>query len=338
MPYHSPKTRQITALADVGKKSPSLLLDSAGPAGAIEMEVEKCEGPLDLFFHFNNIQPHKQIEAGAIEMEVEKCEGPLDLFFHFNDMQPHKQIGAGPIEMKVQNCEGPLDLFFHFNGMQPLKQTHSELRAKKILEVSPEMSSPEQTPYMHRVYVDRYQKLLTIASATLKAVQSEYFDKLLNSTSRYRIVRRHGLVAQSRLDVARILIAGEDEFTIPLIPGTTPPELLTIRHRSSIERVLAALRGMDPKLDSAILVRWLRAPPNSWFIEVLPEVALKMGDGLQHHKLIQDSLAVLTGERALDDLNLHQARERQHMPETSDPNRYIFHHQETISHQYCLQG
>ncbi|KAL8779136.1 MAG: hypothetical protein Q9203_001176 [Teloschistes exilis] len=144
--------------------------------------------------------------------------------------------------------------------------------------------------------------------------------------------------AQSRLDVARILIAGEDESTVPLIPGTTPPELFTIHHRSSIERVLAALRGMDPKLDSAILVRWLRAPPNSWFIEVLPEVALKMRDGLQYHKLIRDSFAVLTGERALDDLNLHQARERQHMPETSDPNRYIFHHQETISHQYYLQG
>ncbi|KAL8780327.1 MAG: hypothetical protein Q9194_000956 [Teloschistes cf. exilis] len=232
--------------------------------------------------------------------------------------------------------------------------------------IDPPSRQPEQTPYMHRVYVDRYQKPLIIASVTLKAVQSEYFDKLLNSTSQHRILRRRGLVgklpdqikyvidltppaegneaahlmtqlccvegvlhwseAQSRWDVARMLVAGEDEFTIPPMPGTTPPELSTIRHRSSIERVLAALRGMDPKLDSAIkvyttfavarsfqithspltdyIVRWLRAPPNSLFMEVLPEVALQMGDGLQCHELIRDSFAVLTGERALDNLKL----------------------------------
>ncbi|KAI4205735.1 MAG: hypothetical protein LQ350_000232 [Teloschistes chrysophthalmus] len=236
--------------------------------------------------------------------------------------------------------------------------------------IDPPSQQPEQTPYMHRVYVDRYQKPLIIASATLKAVHSEYFDKLLNSTSQHRIVRRRGLVgklpdyikyvidltppaegneaahlmtqlccvegvlhwseAQTRWDIAGMLVAGQDEFTIPPMPGTTPPELSTIRHRSSIERVLAAIRGLDPKMDSAIkvystfavahsfqithspltdyIVRWLRAPPNSLFIEVLPEVALEMGDGLQCHELIRDSFAVLTGERALDNINLDRNR------------------------------
>ncbi|KAL9584015.1 MAG: hypothetical protein Q9212_002376 [Teloschistes hypoglaucus] len=236
--------------------------------------------------------------------------------------------------------------------------------------IDPPSQQPEQTPYMHRVYVDRYQKPLLIASVTLKAVHSDHLDKLLNPTSQHRIIRRRGLVgklpdsikyvidltppaegneaahlmtqlccvegvlhwseAQARWDVPGMLVAGQDEFTIPPMPGTTPPELSTIRHRSSIERVLAAIRGLDPKMDSAIkvystfaiarsfqithspltdyIVRWLRAPPNSLFIEVLPEVALEMGDGLQCHELIRDSFAVLTGERALDNLKLDRNR------------------------------
>ncbi|KAL8665932.1 MAG: hypothetical protein Q9202_001868 [Teloschistes flavicans] len=230
--------------------------------------------------------------------------------------------------------------------------------------IDPPAQQPEQTPYMHRVYVDRYQKPLTIASAALKALHSDFFEKLLNPTSQHRTLRRRGLVghlpehikyvidltppaegndaaylmtqlccvegvlhwseAESRWQVAHMLVGGHDEFTISPKDSTLPPELSTIRHRSSIERVLAAIRGQDPNLDSAIkvyttfavarsfkiihspltdyIVRWLRAPPNSLFIEVLPEVALEMGDGLQCHELIRDSFAVLTGERALDNI------------------------------------
>ena len=101
-----------------------------------------------------------------------------------------------------------------------------------------------------------------------------------------------------------------------------------MRHRSAIERVLSALQGLDPKLDSApkvwttfavakyfnikhselndYIIRWLRAYPNSYFLEVLPEVSLQIADGLENYDLARDTFAILVGEEALD--NLRRAR------------------------------
>ena len=105
-----------------------------------------------------------------------------------------------------------------------------------------------------------------------------------------------------------------EEIRIPL-------EYTAIRHRLAIERVLLAIAGLDPKLDSApkvwttfavakyfeirdisltdYIVRWLRAAPNTCFLEVLPETSLKMADGLQNWDLCRDTFALLVGEEAL---------------------------------------
>ena len=98
-------------------------------------------------------------------------------------------------------------------------------------------------------------------------------------------------------------------------------EYSSVRHTSCIERVLLAAYGIDPKLDSAPkvwttvmvakhmggkhkrltdwIVRWLRAPPNSCFVEVLPEATLQIADVLEVSTLCQDSFAILVGEEAL---------------------------------------
>ena len=108
-----------------------------------------------------------------------------------------------------------------------------------------------------------------------------------------------------------------------------PLEYSPVRHRSAIERVLSALQGTDPLLNSATkvwttfavaknfdithspledyIIRWLRAYPNSYFLEVLPEVSHQIADGLQNYDLARDSFAILVGEEALD--NLRHARE-----------------------------
>ncbi|KAL8861714.1 MAG: hypothetical protein Q9178_001915 [Gyalolechia marmorata] len=134
--------------------------------------------------------------------------------------------------------------------------------------------------------------------------------------------------AYARWDISQTLVGGKDEFTAQPADGADKrptPEYSPIRQRSSIERVLNAIRGIDPKLDSAVkvfttfavarffdithspltdyIVRWLRAPPNTLFIEVLPEIALKIGDGLHCHDLIRDSFAILVGEEALANLS-----------------------------------
>lgn len=101
-----------------------------------------------------------------------------------------------------------------------------------------------------------------------------------------------------------------------------PLEYCPVRHRAAIERVLSALHGKDPVLDSApkvwttfavaknleivhspledYIIRWLRAYPNSYFLEVLPEVSHRIADGLQNYALARDSFAILVGEEALD--------------------------------------
>lgn len=106
----------------------------------------------------------------------------------------------------------------------------------------------------------------------------------------------------------------EDDYSIPL-------EYTAIRHRSAIERVLLAVAGQDPKLDSApkvwttagvakyfeikhesvsdYIVRWLYAAPNTCFLEVMPETALRMADGLKISSLCRDAYAILVGEEAL---------------------------------------
>ena len=113
---------------------------------------------------------------------------------------------------------------------------------------------------------------------------------------------------------------------IPSSPKATriTLEYTPVRHRSAIERVLSALQGLDPKLDSApkvwttfavakyldikhseldsYIIRWLRAYPNSYFLEVLPEVSLQIADGLENYELARDTFAILVGEEALDNL------------------------------------
>lgn len=124
--------------------------------------------------------------------------------------------------------------------------------------------------------------------------------------------------------------AGSQGTSSKTTPSTAMPlEYSPVRHRSAIERVLSALQGIDPLLDSATkvwttfavaknldiihspledyIIRWLRAYPNSYFLEVLPEVSHQIAEGLQNYDLARDSFAILVGEEALD--SLRHARE-----------------------------
>ncbi|RAO69244.1 uncharacterized protein BHQ10_005256 [Talaromyces amestolkiae] len=105
------------------------------------------------------------------------------------------------------------------------------------------------------------------------------------------------------------------------IPGL-PFDYSPSRHRTCLERFLHALEGLDPKLDTApklwtyfalakilqvathpavgdhVLV-WLYNRTNTMFIEVNPELAYKIGCGLQCRPLCQTSFAILVGEESL---------------------------------------
>ena len=107
----------------------------------------------------------------------------------------------------------------------------------------------------------------------------------------------------------------------------SPLEYSPIGHRSAIERVLAAVQGMNVRLDSAVkvwmmtviaehyriaqstcafltdsLLTWLRAEPNFYFLEINPEISLRIGKIIGNENLYRDAFAILVGEEALDSL------------------------------------
>ena len=160
--------------------------------------------------------------------------------------------------------------------------------------------------------------------------------------------------SQERWEISATMVGGKDDFSSPLPsrPPTVfethtihqrtqssdaapsppaaadtdklPPEYSQLRHYLSIQRVLLAIAGQDPQLDSAPklysfamiiktlglpgpaerltdwVLRWMRADPNTRFLEALPEVTLKIAEALMCEVLAQDAFAVLVGEAALD--------------------------------------
>jgi hypothetical protein len=105
-------------------------------------------------------------------------------------------------------------------------------------------------------------------------------------------------------------------------PVATLPEYSPLRHRSAIERLIQAIENGDPKLDSAPKVwtffavakyfdcasherirrwitKWLLNYPNCNFIQSNPEVALRIGLGIQSENITKDAFSILVGEKSL---------------------------------------
>jgi hypothetical protein len=100
------------------------------------------------------------------------------------------------------------------------------------------------------------------------------------------------------------------------------PEYSPLRHHSGLERLLQAIQGNRPKLDSAPKVwtffalaryfgcaaherisgwitAWLYSGNNANFIQNNPEVAYRMAIGIRSPDLLRDAFSILVGERAL---------------------------------------
>jgi hypothetical protein len=106
------------------------------------------------------------------------------------------------------------------------------------------------------------------------------------------------------------------------MPENIGPEYSVLRHCSAIERLLHAIQGNDPKLDSAPKVwtffavaryfgcahhervsgwitTWIYAGNNANFIQCNPEVTYRIGMGIESPELVRDAFSILVGERAL---------------------------------------
>jgi hypothetical protein len=121
------------------------------------------------------------------------------------------------------------------------------------------------------------------------------------------------------------MINGEGQHAQPIqvkkVRGL-PLDYSPIRHRTCLERILHALEGLDPKLDTAPklwtffalakllevatlptigdrILMWLYDASNAMFVEVNPELSYQIGCGTQNLALCRDSFAILVGEEAL---------------------------------------
>ena len=113
---------------------------------------------------------------------------------------------------------------------------------------------------------------------------------------------------------------GESKSDIP-----DPSEYSALRHHSGIERLLNAIYGNDPKLDSAPkmwtyfalaklfdcakestvnkwIYSWFDYGTNKNFIQNNPEVSYRIGMGIGSEPLVKTSFSILVGERALMDV------------------------------------
>lgn len=114
----------------------------------------------------------------------------------------------------------------------------------------------------------------------------------------------------------------EECLSDPPTSSRPAPEYSQLRHWSAIERLLNAIEGRNPNLDSAPKVwtffalakyfgcakherisgwitTWIYRENNENFIQCNPEVAYRIGMGIQSANLVQDAFSILVGERAL---------------------------------------
>lgn len=239
-----------------------------------------------------------------------------------------------------------------------------------------------------------FDRFFIVRSATLKALQSSVFDKLLGPNACIRAEKRfkkldaynklstatksnikfhldlrppsedddavmlitdltcsYGILAWHRAmqlyDLAHNAVAGTDHFDCPSNPyypdlnraregklgidiQKTPlaAEYCSVRHHSGLERLLNAIIGRDPKLDSAPkmwtfaalakyfgcaqhvsiqkwILAWFLRPGNMNFLQINPEAAYRLGLCCQIPDLAHDAFAILVGEKALVDVS-HQ--------------------------------
>ena len=193
---------------------------------------------------------------------------------------------------------------------------------KYVLDLTPPSEGEEAAYLLGELSCSRGVTKWAIAgklwriSKTLIGGQEEHFfyDRAMSESTAQTVRADIQSRNVSSVEKEHALLKLEESILPVPLPYTA------LRHRSAIERVLLAVSGFDPELNSApkvwtacavakylevknpfndYAIRWLRADPNHHFLEILPEVSLKIADGLQCHDLCRDSFAILVGEEAL---------------------------------------
>lgn len=197
---------------------------------------------------------------------------------------------------------------------------------KYVLDLTPSTEGDDTAHLLSELYCSDGVRKWSIAgnlwaiSNTLIGGQDEYTSRNTNATSsegdqKELVALQH--ISDIEEKTQRLRKYHEDSVELPL-------QYSPIRHRSAIVRVLRTVAGLDPGLDSAAkvwtmcvvaksleidspllldyVVSWVYTGQNSYFLEVLPEVSLKIADILKCHNMCRDAFAILVAEEALESL------------------------------------
>ena len=312
----SPSTGTMTT-ADETPKSPPSNLDDIIKNMAVKMGLEVprinvTDGDTWIFIDPPSQQPEQDNES--YNRYVERSHTPIVMnsatLFALNSSFFEKAMGP-TAQHRVLRRRGLV-------GKLPP-------RIKYVLDLTPPSEGDEAVYLMSELYCSEGVTKWIIAgrlwriSKNLIGGQEEYLsrDSVASEASvqimKAEIHRSEATQAEKQHQLLQL-----EESLLPIPLPYTP-----LRHRSAIERVLLAISGCDPELNSApkvwtacavakyfeiktpfddYVVRWLRADPNHHFLDVLPEVSLKIADGLQCHDLCRDAFAILVGEEAIGSL------------------------------------
>jgi len=283
--------------------------------------------------------------ASKMALEAPRLNVPNGDTWIFIDPPPQQpEQDNDTYELYVERCQAPkvmhsasllaLNSPFFEKAMGPTAQ-HRVLRRrglvsklpsqiKYVLDLTPPSEGDEAVYLLSELCCSEAVTKWTIAGKLWQLSKS-----LIGGPEEHSLKQR--LATEATFRTIKVDIQGSDmsEFEkdhqllhLEESMSTTLP-YTALRHRSAIERVLLAIAGIDPELNSApklwtacavakylevrspiedYVIRWLRADPNHHFLEVLPEVSLRIADGLQCHNLCRDTFAILVGEEAIGSL------------------------------------
>ena len=156
-------------------------------------------------------------------------------------------------------------------------------------------------------------------------------DELDTTSNPYHVSSNHA-AGTMRITNAVSNTSTDDDIDFDPSPTSETPqinltvsELCPLRQHSAMERLLLAICGQDPKLDSAPKVwayfataawydcarhnninswieKWLNQTGNTNFVQNNPEVAYRIGMGCELGHLTRDAFSILVGEKALRDV------------------------------------
>ncbi|KAL9630107.1 MAG: hypothetical protein Q9164_006580 [Protoblastenia rupestris] len=256
----------------------------------------------------------------------ERCDRQATNTYAISEEDGDTLIFIDPPPMQFEQSDVDFKHYLRYH-QEPIVMKSSRLKAaSEVFKARLEDPTGQYRAIRRRGLVNKlsgYHKFVLDLTPPVEGEDAVYLTATLSCPETVRLWYLAGQI----WDVSDTLVGGAEDYaqqSPTKSPHVRSPlvEYSPIRHRCAIERVLAAIQGLDLKLNSAVkvwttsviaqyfgiknafledsIVSWLRPEPNYYFFEVNPEITLRIGVGFENPDVTRDAFAILVGEEALD--------------------------------------